>query len=499
MQITESNAVRNVKEWVLGLHPRFYGLIVGLLIGVIGGSVGLLLVTTGPTIMIGVLGGVLAGLFILMDVRLALYGLIAVVLMLPFGTFPIEIGITPTLIDLELVAFVGVYILQWATGKRHNLQFAPVHIGVLLYTMWLIFGFFMGMRYGSPQPNIIRQFAETLLSISLAFILVDLLRDPQTLRRLVLVVMLFVGLQAALAIFLYALPDGLAERLLVRLSRIGYPNGGVIRYIESNPALGERAIGTWVDPNTLGGMLSIAAAMIAPQVFAQKPVLKYRWVAFIVLCVVGFALLLSSSRGSFLALASGLVVIAFIRYHRFIPILGVAGVLMLFLPQTQQYLYRIVQAFRSEDLATQMRIGEWTDALNLIQQYPIFGIGFTGTPTNDVYTDVANMYLMMANQIGITGVLIFLLAMGGIFAYGYRAWRYARYDEELDSIHLGYHVALMVALVNAITDLYYFRLDFQASITWFWLIVALAIASSRLVLERARQDESTLDETSKIV
>ena len=88
--------------------------------------------------------------------------------------------------------------------------------------------------------------------------------------------MVAAGTQAVVALILYVMPDVTAERTLIRLARIGYPNGGVIRYIEDNPALAERAIGTWVDPNALGGFLAVTAAMIAPQVFSRKPVLRWR-------------------------------------------------------------------------------------------------------------------------------------------------------------------------------------------------------------------------------
>ncbi|PJF21336.1 MAG: hypothetical protein CUN56_11590, partial [Phototrophicales bacterium] len=154
----------------------------------------------------------------------------------------------------------------------------------------------------------------------------------------------------------------------------------------------------------------------------------------------------------------------------------------LLLPQTQAYLQRFVEAFTASDLSTQMRIGEYTDSLRLISRYPIFGVGFTGTPDIDIYTDVANMYLIMANQIGLVGVAIFLMAMSGVFLYGLHTWRIAKHDPELDSIHLGYHAALVTALVNGAADLYFFRLDFQPLITLFWLTVALALASSRLAL-----------------
>src|SRR6185369_72329 len=142
-----------------------------------------------------------------------------------------------------------------------------------------------------PTSAIIRQFVETLLSIAMVFILGDLIRDPQTLKRLVIAVMIAIGVQAVVAIMLYFLPDQTAEELLVRLARFGYPNGGVIRFINDNPAGIERAIGTWVDPNALGGILAITAAMIAPQVFARKPVLPYRWLTIGILGAVVLALI----------------------------------------------------------------------------------------------------------------------------------------------------------------------------------------------------------------
>ncbi|MBZ0274728.1 MAG: O-antigen ligase family protein, partial [Anaerolineae bacterium] len=387
-----------------------------------------------------------------------------------------------------------VYLVQWMTGRRQRFQLTPVHALIGLYVMWLLLSFALGLRYAMPTSATLRQFAETLLSISMTFFLVDMLRDPQALRRLVLVVMAAAGAQALIAIVLYLMPDGAAERTLLRLIRIGYPNGGVIRYVENNPDLAERAIGTWVDPNALGGLLTVSAAMIAPQVFARRPVLRWRWLAFGVLGTVVLALILTFSRASMLAFAVGALFIAIIRYRRFLPLIVAGGLLLLLLPQTQAYITRFGEAFAGADLATQMRIGEYTDSLRLIQRYPIFGVGFTGTPEIDIYTDVANMYLIMANQIGLVGVAIYLLMMGGVFAYGVHAWQHAKHNPLLDSIHLGYHAALLTGMANGMADLYFFRLDFQASITLFWLLVALALSSSRLVLAQAA--ESTVDKTT---
>lgn len=479
-----------LQVWISQLDGRQYALAVGFGIGIIGAGLGFLIAVLGPWLALAAMLGLLAGLYIITDVNAALYAIIGVVLLLPFGVFPVKIAITPTLLDLALGGFLLVYLFQWMTGRRGGLRLTPAHALIIVYVMWLALAFALGLRHASPTSATIRQFAETLLSIGMVFILADLLRSPASLRRLTQVIIAAIGAQALLAIALYLAPDSLAEALLARLSRIGYPAGGVIRYIEDNPALAERAIGTWVDPNALGGILATAAMMIAPQVVAKRSLLPSRWLTFGLFAVVALALLLTFSRASFLALGAGLLMIAFLRYRRLIPALLVAGLLFLFLPQTQAYIDRLMQAFQGADLATQMRIGEWTDSLQVIGRYPFVGLGFTGAPEIDIYANVANMYLMMANQIGLTGLAIFLATMLGVFAYGHKAWRYARGNPDFAALHLGFHAALFTGLVNAIADLYFFRLDFQSSITWFWLIVALCVASSKLALEEGARNSA---------
>lgn len=479
-------SINGLQMWVARLDRRLYGILIGVAIGGIGGLIGLLIAAFDPLIAAGVILGALAALYILTDVSAALYAVIAVMALLPFGTFPVKIGFTPTLLDGVFAAFLLVYAFQWMTGRRQSFRLTPVHAPLLLYVGWLMLSFVLGLRHAAPTATIARQFAETLLSIGMVFVLVDLLRDPARLRRLVLVVMAAAGAQAVVALVLYVLPDATAERTLIRLARIGYPNGGVIRYIEDNPELAERAIGTWVDPNALGGFLAVTAAMIAPQVFARKPVLRWRPLAWVTLGIVGLALLLTYSRASMLAIALSIAFIGLFRgYRKFLLLIALGFVAMLLIPQTQSYLLRFIEAFTGSDLSTQMRIGEYGDAFRLIQRYPITGVGFTGTPEIDIYTDAASMYLIMANEIGLVGVAIFASVITSVFAYGLRAWRRVQDNPELRSILLGYHAALLAALLNATADLYFFRLDFHASITLFWLTLALALASSRLSLRLA--------------
>ncbi len=469
----------------IGRFNRFsYSVLIGAAIGLAGGLVALLLTVGGPVIAFGVLFGILAGLYVLSNVTAALYGLVLVTVLLPFGTLPFKIAITPTFLDMALGAFVLVYAMQWMTGRRQGFRLTPVHALVVLYVMWLLLAFALGLRFAMPTSAIIRQFTETLLSIAMVFILGDLIRDHKTLRRLVIVIMFGVAIQAAVAVVLYILPDQMAAEILARLARIGYPTGNVIRFIEDNPNGVERAIGTWVDPNALGGFLAISAAMIAPQVFARKPALPYRWLTIGILGVIMLALVLTFSRASMLAIGMSLFVVGvFPGYRKYLVLLGIALLLVLTLPQTRSYIQHFAEAFTGSDRSTQMRIGEYSDSLYLISRNPIVGVGFTGTPSIDLYTNVASMYLIMANQIGLVGVAFYAVMVLGVLLYGWRARQVVDDNSTLASIHLGYHAALVAALINATADLYFFRLDFQASIFSFWMVIALALTSSRLAFE----------------
>ncbi|MEP6988446.1 MAG: hypothetical protein ABI970_22780, partial [Chloroflexota bacterium] len=110
-----------------GLNRYSYGALIGAVIGLTGGILALLLTVGGPIIAYGALFGVLAGLYVLSNVSAALYGVILVTALLPFGTLPFKIGITPTFLDMALGAFVLVYAMQWMTGRRQGFRLTPVH------------------------------------------------------------------------------------------------------------------------------------------------------------------------------------------------------------------------------------------------------------------------------------------------------------------------------------------------------------------------------------
>ncbi len=463
-------------------------LAVGAVLGLGAAALAALIVVAGPLIATGaILGGALA-LFALSDWRAALALTIITILWLPFGTLPFKIAITPTLLDLSLGAFLLVYLLGWMTGERYRLFATPVHWSLLAYSLWLIFTFVLGLRHAPPTTTLLRQFAETLLSIAFAMVLVDVLRHTRQLRLFCRIALLGFSVQALLAITLFALPDAFAERQLSRLARIGYPDSGVIRYIEDSPEKGERAIGSWVDPNALGGVMAMGAVLALGGALGNVSQRERRAYALATLLLL-LALYLTSSRAALLATVGGISALALLRHrHLLLPIL-LAVLLFGTLPQFAASRDRLLQSFQGaeSDLATQMRLGEYGDSLALIARYPLVGIGFSGRPDIDLYADVASLYLIMANQIGLLGLGLFLLFIVTIFVYAWRSRRRNRREnselakaDELATWQLALHCALFTVLLNGLADHYFFRLDFQASIALFWWLIGSCLAASRL-------------------
>ncbi|GAB4277431.1 MAG: O-antigen ligase family protein [Candidatus Promineifilaceae bacterium] len=455
--------------------------VIGVLLGGTAVFGGIVLAFGGPLAGAAVLIAGLAATAVLRDMEIGFWGIIGVVCLLPFATIPVDIGITPTFLDIALGAVVGVWLLRLVTGQQRTIITSPVTLPLIIFILIAIFAFIFGLANGPLTPTLLRKFAELLLSLGFVLVVVDYCRDWTRLRRLVGIVLLAGAAASALGIVLWLLPDDTANTILNYLTVIGYPGGWVIRYIEENPELAERAISTSVDPNVLGGLLLMIGAMAGPQLVSKKPIFP-RWLITAVTLLLFLGVVLTFSRGAMVGLIAGLGFVAAMRYRRLIPYMVVGGLLFLLLPVAQEYILRFAEGIQGQDLATQMRFGEYTDALRLIQRYPVFGVGFAGAPDLDLYLGVANVYLTIAQLMGLVGLTAFFAVIGTIFgnAFLHRQWFKQSGHEAEDALWLGVHAALVGGLVAGVFDHYLFNMEFHHAVTAFWLFVGLAAAATHL-------------------
>ncbi|CAG0934597.1 hypothetical protein TFLX_03571 [Thermoflexales bacterium] len=449
---------------------------------------------SGP-IALGAILGLIILVMILRRIEIGYAALIVVICLLPFAALPVNFAFKPTFLDLVLVAVFGVWLLERATGKLGGFVNTPLTLPVLAFLAMALATFIAGLANAPLTQTVARHFAEIILSILLFFLITDTVRKAQRLSQVTRLLIMGGSLAALIAVILYLLPDQTSMEVLSRLRIFNYPEGpGVLRYIRDDPSLPQRATGTAIDPNALGGLLIMMITLAIPQLFTTRPVLRRGWL-IVGLGLMALALLLSFSRGSFLGVGVALGVVGVVRYRKLLAIMVLALALVLLLPQTQGYVTHFFDGLQvlgnaeGGDLSTQMRMGEYSDALILIQRYPILGVGFTGTPDIDTYLKVANLYLMIASEMGLVGLATFLMVMATLFISAWRVRKRISTQPDLEPIWWGFHTALFGALIGGVFDHYFFNLDFHHSVTLFWLYVGLAAVSTRLLKEPVAQRE----------
>lgn len=448
---------------------------------------GYLLAEVGPLLAAVGMVGLIAGLWVLRDIEYAYWAVIGVVCLLPFASFPFDIGFRPTFLDAALGALFAIWLLQFFSGKQRTLIMTDLGGAVLLFLLLALAAFVLGLGHAPLTSYVVRHFGEIILSILLFFLVVNTVHTPQRLERLVRALILSSALAAMVGIILYFIPEAWAMRALSALRVFGYPAGpGVLRYIRDDPSLAQRATSTSVDPNVLGSLMNLTIALAVPQLFTRRPILRHRYLLPI-LGVLALSLGLTMSRGSLVGVGAALAVIATLRYRKLWALLLGALLVMLILPQTQELVSHFIEGLRVQDLATQMRFGEYKDALILIRRYPILGVGFSGSPDIDTYIGVSMLYLLLAQEMGLVGLTSFLIVVGILFVRFWRTRPLVRFDERLEPTWWGLHAAVMGALIGGIFDHYFFNLDFHHSVTLFWLIVGLATAATEIVRRRSEE------------
>ena len=469
------NTYQSFQDALFSQNPLVRAVVLGSVL-----VLGLLLITlfigvAGPLLALVAAAALIGGVMILNDTHWGFVALCGVVFLIPFASLPFSIGFKPTFLDVALGALFFVWLVKLVIGQQDEFIASPIGLLVALFMLLAVFSFALGLTHSPANTFLLRRFMEILIGVALFFVTVNTVRSEDEAVWVTRWVLLAGTGAAAIAVLFYVLPQELTVGILDRMARFDYPGGfGALRFIEDDPNGTMRAIGTAVDPNVLGGMMILVAALLVPQLVAGRPIFP-RWLTLVMLATAALALYLTYSRSAWLGLASAVALLAVLKYRRLIPLAIGAGLLLLLLPITQEYMARLLEGFAGQDLATQMRFGEYKDALILIERYPLFGVGFTGTPDLDIYLGVSMLYLIIAENMGVIGLAMFAAVMIGFFVMALRAWRRGL-TPRMEALLLGYTGAILGALVSGIFDHYWFNMTYPHMTVLFWLYVGMATA-----------------------
>ncbi|MFN8472985.1 MAG: O-antigen ligase family protein [Anaerolineae bacterium] len=470
---------------------------------VVGILAGALAAWLPPVIVVGAIVAVIGAAVLTQHLQWDIWLLAVVLTILPFGALRLGIGFNPSFLNLAYLLIIVAWAL-WLLGRRLSPEpsttspglghggagvLSPreregvrdaarpvaLWVAVLVYVGLACVAFVWGSDNAILGRDIIRRFAEFLLAVSLVWLLPAILGTHQDVRNATRALIFGGGVAAAVGIVLYVIPRALATTLLSSLRVFDYPSGpDVLRFINNDPSLPQRATGTSIDPNAYGGLLIVVAAMTIPHIFARRPMIAPR-LAWALAGMMALALFMTRSRGSMLGLLAAVAFVAFLRYRRVFIWLIIAVALILVLPWTQDYVASFFAGVRGQDLSTQMRLGEYKDAINLITRHPWIGVGYAGTPDIDLYIGVSSLYLLLAENAGLIGLAAFGAAMAAFFVLARRGMRAD--DGRMEPVILGGAAAIFGVLVAGVFDHYFVNITFPASVTLFWFIIGLTTAA----------------------
>jgi O-antigen ligase len=226
-------------------------------------------------------------------------------------------------------------------------------------------------------------------------VMVAVVNTPSRLRRLLVALAAFALVLTAIALLQYH--EVIEVPSLTTLRQGELDENGEVVFIARL-----RSTGIYNDPNDLGQMLVAGALISLCGLGALGPRhLRPLWLG--PLALFGYALVLTHSRGAFLALLAGLTVLFRARFGwRRAVVLVTLTLPVLF----------VLASGRQADLSTsggtsQDRIQLWSQGLDLLRQSPLLG---TGMGTYEDHCDLVahNSYVHCFTELGLLGGALFL-------------------------------------------------------------------------------------------
>lgn len=250
-----------------------------------------------------------------------------------------------------------------------------------------------------------------------------------------------------------------------------------------NPDLQTRVFSFFGNPNVLAEYLILVTPLCFAFLFGDpKPFQKLVFGGIFLLN--SLVILLTFSRGGWVGFALAMCLFLLLVDRRFIWALIPLGIIGFFvLPESIRH--RILTIFNTKDSSNNYRLNIWKYTLEMIQDHFFNGVGLGYLPFKSNYLNYIrtmnvyhahNMYLEIFAEMGIAGILTFLVVIGNTVKDGLKAIK--RHENRLMRfLQIGILSGLSAVLAHGLFEniLYMPRI-----ILMFWIMVAFCIKGAQL-------------------
>lgn len=379
------------------------------------------------------------------------------------------------LLPVAVVVALLFWPLRWALARRPTLP-TPANGFILILLLMLPISL-----WASPLPEkTLLQALRLLTGILLFYALLNGLTSP---ARLLAACWAAAGLGLLLS--------------LAALVSVNWPQGKLPFIPASLIALFPRQVSDAVHANVMAGALALLLPFpLAALLWNLSPLrswliaLPIRLAALFIAAGIAAVLLLTQSRGGYLAALAALIVLLSLRLRRWGWLVPLACVAL-----SAYLLWRYpnaIELLASSGAASSLEVRReiWSRALYMIQDFPLTGVGM------GLFTEVAdalypfflsepgavshahNLLLQIAVDLGLPGLIAWLALLIVVIANAWRAYRRGRAAAPyLSSVGAALLSALTALLVHGLFDAVSWGLR-PAVITWG--LFGMALAAGRL-------------------
>lgn len=398
--------------------------------------------------------------------------------LLLFGALPF----LPTMYIAGLtVVTAACYFLKYIRGKR-VLVIELLDVAVAIFMLiTLCSGIFSINRALSLKPALLY-----ICFIFGYFLVVGLIRTPEWAGRCIAVLMLSAFAVAAIGIF---------ENFFGQLS-LNWIDAEMFEDIEG------RVVSTFANPNVLAEYLIMTLPISLTALLAAKKPLA-RLAALVATVAISLCLVYTWSRGAWLGIIVALLICFLIYSRKTLTLLCFGAFALPFLPLVlpSTVVTRFTSIGNLADTSTAYRVHIWMGSLNMARDVLLSGLGSGMGVFAAVYPQYAlggieaaphshNLYLQIVIELGIFGLLAFIIAMIS-FARQTLSSHSGALDR--DRTWFLYSVAglcgVLAFLLQGMTDYVWYNYRIYAM---FWLLVGLTSAVARQVAAEKNSSPCTL-------
>jgi putative inorganic carbon (HCO3(-)) transporter len=264
-------------------------------------------------------------------------------------------------------------------------------------------------------------------------------------------------------------------------------NGPIHIYADLAPLTGAMRIGGTVgSPNTAGAYFSLLLAIAAGLLLTQIGFV-HKWLAVAVLAFGSVALILTFSRGGWIALAAAIAVICFFTWRQRRSSLKVPIAILVILAMIYLPFHSLISArmLGDDKGSAESRIPLNKLAFRMIADNPLLGVGannftvvmpryLTSEFRSEFLYTVHNTYLLIWTEIGIAGLLAYLAFLLGTLRQGWQCWRLG--DPWLSPLALALMAGIAGHMLHQGVDIFSDRPIQQL----LWLVAGLLVAMRRI-------------------